>query len=73
MTSSDECESGQTDFRITATVDSGSVIQKVAVTKLYKCSAAISMAAEDFPVWCDAKKNIPKLTMRKIRSSKEVC
>ena len=72
-TSSDECESGQMDFRITATVDSGSVIQKVAATKLYKCSAAISMAARDFLSWCDAKKIIPKLTMRKRRSSKEVC
>ena len=56
-TSSDECESGQMDFRITATVDSGSVIQKVAATKFYKCSAAISTVAEDFPVWCDAKKS----------------
>ena len=72
-TSSDECESGQMDFRIAATVDSGLVIQKVTATKLYKCSATISMAARDFLSWCDAKKIIPYLTMRKRRSSKEVC
>ena len=46
--------------------------QEAAASKMDSFSAAVGMAAERFPTWCDAKKIIPKMTRRKRRSSKQV-
>ena len=59
--------------RITTMVSAKAVEQEADASKMDPFYAAVGMAAERFPTWCDAKKIIPKMTRRKIRSSKQVC